>query len=61
MKRIDTNNKSRGELQASLRELHTKLTQLSFDQGDKKLKDSSQLKKTKKDIARLLTAYNANK
>ncbi len=56
MKRFDTNNKSREELSSSLTELRTKLVQLEFDRADKKLKDASQFKKTKKDIARILTA-----
>lgn len=56
MKRFDTNNKSQEELSGSLAELRTKLAQLEFDRADKKLKDASQFKKTKKDIARILTA-----
>lgn len=56
MKRIDTKNKSKEELSASLVELRIKLAQLGFDHADKKLKDFSQFKKTKKDIARILTA-----
>ena len=56
MKRFDAQNKSREELSASLTEFQTKLTQLSFDRADKKLKDSSQFKKVKKDVARILTA-----
>ncbi len=55
-KRIETNNKSREELAASLSELRGNLSQLHFDKADKKLKDSSQFKKIKKDIARILTA-----
>jgi ribosomal protein L29 len=56
MKRFDTNNKSREELSDSLTELRAKLSQLEFDRADKKLKDASQFKKAKKDIARILTA-----
>lgn len=58
MKRFETNNKSREELLASLGELRAKFTQLGFERADKKLKDSSQFKKIKKDIARILTAIN---
>ncbi len=58
MKRIDTKNKSREELSASLAELRTNLSQLHFDKADKKLKDSSQFNKIKKDIARVLTALS---
>ncbi|MBP9821905.1 MAG: 50S ribosomal protein L29 [Candidatus Pacebacteria bacterium] len=56
MKRFDINNKSREELTASLNEMRVKMNELSFDRADKKLKDFSQFKKTKKDIARILTA-----
>jgi len=54
-KRFDTNNKSREELSGSLTEFRTKLVQLEFDRADKKLKDFSQFKKIKKDVARILT------
>jgi len=56
MKHFDTTNKSREELSNSLTELRVKLGQLEFDRADKKLKDVSQFKKTKRDIARILTA-----
>jgi ribosomal protein L29 len=56
MKHFDTKNKSREELTGSLTELRSKLSQLEFDRADKKLKDFSQFNKTKKDIARILTA-----
>lgn len=55
MKRIDVQNKDAKELQALLAELRGKLTQLTFDLGDKKLKDVSQIKKVKRDIARVFT------
>ena len=58
MKRIDTNNKSKEELTNALKELRGKLAQLNFDLAEKKLKDTTELRKTKKDIARLLTAMN---
>ena len=60
-KRIETDNKSRAELVALVAELNAKLNQLNFDMAEKKLKDSSQLGKTKKDIARLLTALTTTK
>ena len=56
MKHFDTNNKSREELSGSLTEFRAKLVQLEFDRADKKLKDASQFKKIKKDVARILTA-----
>jgi len=59
VKRINTQNKSKEELTANLFELQAKLAQLRFEQADKKLKDSSQFKKTKKDIARVLTRLRA--
>ncbi len=57
MKRIDF-NKSKEELGAMLNDLRSKLTQLSFDLAEKKLKDTTQLGKTKRNIARILTAIN---
>ena len=48
MKRIDTTNKSKEELIASLAEFRAQLVQLEFDRADKKLKDVSQFKKPKK-------------
>lgn len=35
-----------------------KLLKLKFDLNESKLKDVSQIKKTKKDIARIMTALN---
>ena len=58
MKHFLTNNKSREELAGSLTEFRAKLLQIEFDRADKKLKDVSQFKKTKKDIARILTEIN---
>lgn len=58
MKRIETINKSKEELSAALNELRSKLGQLHFDHADKKVKDVSIFKKTKKDIARILTALS---
>ena len=59
MKRFDTKNKSREELIGSLAEFRTKIGQLQFDKADKKLKDFSQFKKIKKDIARVMTALSS--
>lgn len=58
MKRIDTNNKSKPELSVMLNDLRTKTTRMYFDKAEKKLKDHTQLGKTKRDIARILTALN---
>lgn len=56
MKRFETSNKSREELAAALTDLRAKLVQISFDWAEKKLKDTTELRKTRKDIARILTA-----
>lgn len=63
MKIPDLNNKSRDELNQLLADLKAKLLKLNFDMADNKVKDVSQIKKTKKDIARILTimkSQNAN-
>ncbi|MBI2064376.1 MAG: 50S ribosomal protein L29 [Candidatus Yanofskybacteria bacterium] len=57
MKRIDT-NKTREELTGMFKEQKAKLLKLKFDLNEKKLKDVSQINKTKKDIARVMTALN---
>ncbi len=59
MKRFDIKNKSREELTSSLAEFRAKIAQLQFDKADKKLKDFSQFKKAKKDIARIMTALSS--
>ncbi len=58
MKYSEITNKSNEELMAILSELRVQFAQLQFDRGDKKLKDFSQFKKNKKDIARVLTELN---
>ncbi len=55
MKRINFQNKSREELTNQYKELKSKLLKLNFDLVASKLKDVSQMKKVKKDIARILT------
>ena len=57
MKRIDT-NKTREELACMFKEQKSKLLKLKFELNEKKLKDFSQINKTKKDIARVMTALN---
>lgn len=59
MKFQELRNKHEDELQAMLKELQTKLLHLRFDLAEKKLKDFSQVKKTKTEIARVLTALHA--
>lgn len=58
MKSQDLQNKSRDELNQLLADLRAKLLKLNFDLADSKLKDTSQLKKTKKDVARAMTMLN---
>lgn len=60
MKRIETANKSREELAAMLGELRAALSKFGFELAYKKLKDTTQLGKTKRDIARILTALRTN-
>ncbi len=55
MKPRELNNKEARELSALLAESREKLVQLGFDIADRKTKDTSQVKKLKKDIARILT------
>jgi len=56
MKIEELNNQSREELTHMADGLKAKLLKLNFDLADNKVKDFSQLKKIKKDIARILTA-----
>jgi len=58
MKFSDIQSKSQAELNEMLNELQVKLGKLRFELTDKSLKDTSQLGKTRKDIARVLTATN---
>ena len=56
MKAKDIHNRNPQELQMLLAQARAKLIQLGFDIADRKTKDTSQVKKTKLDIARILTA-----
>ncbi len=58
MKNIDLQNKTKEELSKMLSDLKSKLLQFNFELGEKRLKDFSQVKKTKKEIARILTTLN---
>ncbi len=55
MKKIDLQNKTKEELNTMLNDLKSKLLQFNFELGEKRLKDFSQVGKTKKEIARILT------
>jgi large subunit ribosomal protein L29 len=56
MKTNELKSKSIKELTELLNELKTKMAKLSFELEASALKDTSQIKKAKKDIARILTA-----
>jgi len=56
-----TKNLSVQELKKMLDDLKSKSMQLSFDLADKKLKDFSQIAKTKREIARILTELKLKK
>jgi ribosomal protein L29 len=56
MKRDDLTIKNAAELHAMLEEHRSRLAQLQFDAADKKLKRTSDLRKTRLAIARILTA-----
>lgn len=60
MKNIDLKNKTQEEMNTMLNDLKSKLLQFNFELGEKRLKDFSQVKKTKKEIARILTIFNKN-
>lgn len=54
----DLQNKSVPELQERLKEARIKLGRLKFELANKALKDSSQIGKVKKEIARIMTVLN---
>lgn len=55
MKIDELKNMSRDELNRLASDLRAKLLKFNFDLADNKVKDVSQIKKNKKDIARVLT------
>ena len=55
MKNIDLQNKTKEETATMLKDLKAKLLRFNFELGEKRLKDFSQISKTKKEIARILT------
>lgn len=58
MKFTDLQNKSVPELQERLKEARIKLGRFKFELANKTLKDSSQIGKVKKEIARIMTVLN---
>jgi large subunit ribosomal protein L29 len=61
MKYIDIANKSLEELKSELKEKKLALFTLKAKQKTMQLKNTHELKETKKDIARILTAINAKR
>lgn len=55
MKYSELQNKNKSELMEMLKELKIKLGKLRFELSGNTLKDVSQIKKTKQDIARIAT------
>ena len=52
MKKIDLQNKTKEEFDTMMKDLKAKLLQFNFELGEKRLKDFSQVKKTKKSFKR---------
>ncbi len=61
MKTADFKNKSTEELSQLLNEFKAKILKLRFDLADKKLKNFSDIKKTKRSIARVFTELKLKK
>lgn len=59
MKYSELQNKNKSELTEMLKELKIKLGKLRFDLSASTLKDVSQIKKSKKDIARIATVLRS--
>ncbi len=58
MKYRNLENKAEPELQNMLEGLRVKLGKIRFELTNKTLKNISEIKQVKKDIARVLTAFN---
>lgn len=56
MKKNDLTTRSATELHTMLQEARAKLSQLRFDLADKKLKRTSDIESTRRQIARIMTA-----
>lgn len=57
----DLKNKEKNELTNILSEMKAKMTKLRFELEANTLKDTSQIKKAKKDVARILTVLSQSK
>ena len=60
MKSEELKNKNKAELSEILSNLRLQLAKLGFELEASTLKDTSQIKKTKKDIARVLHMLNSD-
>lgn len=61
MKSSELKNKGKNELTNMLSEMKAKMAKLSFELEANTLKDTSQIRKAKRDIARILTVINKMK
>jgi large subunit ribosomal protein L29 len=61
MKASEIREMTAADLEAKVFELKKQLMDLRFKYGVNQLEDNSQLRKTKKDVARLLTVMNEKK
>lgn len=61
MKAIDLKNESLETLESTLRESREKLMELRFQQSDGTLSSGTDIGKTRREIARLLTVINEKK
>ena len=61
MKKIDLTTRNAAELQTMLQDARGNIAQFRFDLADKKLKRTSDIKVTRRLIARLLTALKTAK
>ncbi|MGD0977430.1 MAG: 50S ribosomal protein L29 [Minisyncoccia bacterium] len=60
MKYSDLQNKDNRELEVMLKEAKVKLGKFRFEMANKALKDFSQIGKTRKEIAQIMTAMKKN-
>lgn len=61
MKKNELKHQTAAELQHMLADARAKLSQLRFDLADKKLKKTSEVEQTRRQIARLMTALTTAK
>lgn len=61
MKISEIREKNKTELEKDLRELRGKSTKMKFDISGKQVKNHREIRKIKKDIARIMTFLNSQK